>query len=75
MKKTLLTAAILILTAPPFVMGAPPPPKKPAPDWVLEHQKEKGKHTKRTKPPRKIAGTAKKGAPRVSPAPVVKKDK
>jgi hypothetical protein len=44
------------------------------PDWVVEHQKEQasGKHVKKTKPPRKIAGTAVKGAKQVSP-PVVKK--
>lgn len=50
-------------------------PTKKVPDWVLEHQKDEaaGKHGKKAKPPRKIAGTAVKGAKQVSPPPKVKK--
>ncbi len=74
MKKLLLAAIILFGAVPCWIARAQNTQGKQVPDWVVEHQKEQasGKHVKKTKPPRKIAGTAVKGAKQVSP-PVVKK--
>ena len=76
MKKILLAAVILLVAAPQITVWAQASQGKETPQWVLDHQKNTphGRHVKKTKPPRKIAGTVKKGAPQVSPA-VVKKAK
>jgi hypothetical protein len=76
MKNRLWAVVILVAMIPRIMVGATPDQGKNVPEWVQEHQKDHahGRHVKKTKPPRKIAGTAKKGAPRVSPL-VVKKDK
>jgi hypothetical protein len=77
MGKIRLAAIILCMAVPgtaAWAQAAQSGQKKPVPDWVLEHQKDQalGRHTKKTKPPRRIAGTAVKGAPRVSKPPVKK---
>jgi hypothetical protein len=71
MKKILWMVLILILGVPRMLPADPPAPGKNPPDWVLEHQKEhgQGKHLKRTRPPRNIAGTVQKNAKQVSPSP------
>ena len=78
MKKILLAAIILCTSTPSMVVWSQTAQNvkgKPVPDWVLEHQKDavSGKRGKKAKPPRKIAGTAVKGAKQVSPPPKVKK--
>ena len=75
MKKITLAVAILMSAA--VGMGtvwAQAIQQKEKPQWVLDHEKKHalGHHSQKTKPVRKIGGTAKRGAKQVSPL-VVKK--
>jgi hypothetical protein len=77
MKKILLAAVILIITAPYALVLAQTTPAKEKPQWVLEQENEIAQthHSKKTRhiPKTKTGGTAVRGAKQVSPL-VVKKD-
>ena len=72
MNKTLL-AAILLLTA-ASASWADQGDGKTKKNPILEEAQTRKLHSQKAKPPRKVEGKAKKGAPQVSGLPV-KKDK
>jgi hypothetical protein len=74
MKKILWAAMVCWLAVPMTAAWSQAAPAKEKPQWVLDHEKDfaQGRTHKKTKPQRKVTGTAKRGAKQVSPL-VVKK--